>query len=429
VSEEETKQSRRARRRAEREAEAREAEAPEPEEAEAEAEDGGGEEEAAAGAQTEDAPRAPSRAERRAAKKAKARAEAGGTEDIRDKNQRLRDKAAARRREKREREAAVARGLDAGEMVDDALARATHGATSFLRRHFNIVQWVIVLGVAGGIGYQIWAWRHGKNVAKASDALYAGVEAELGRVGAEEPADPLTGLADPTRVFATDEARLSEAAKKYEEAATLRKGSGTAILAKLGLAGVLYDQGKYDEAIAAYEDVKASDLAKHDADVRLRAAEGVGLAREAKGDLDGALKAFKELENADVVGFKGLGLLHAARVHYVKGDKTKAKELAKAAQEQTTKEKSPYQTAGYLDSASRELLAAIDPSTIPPTPAAAAGYSPEQMDALREQIMKDPTKLQKMLQEMGKSVPKLPEMPMPPPMEPPEPAPPSSGTP
>lgn len=426
MSEEETKPSRRARRRAEREAEEREAEEQEAQGAEAEASDTG--EDAKAGAETEEAPRAPSRAERRAAKKAKAKAEAGGTEEIRDRNQRLRDKAAARRREKRDREAAVARGLDAGEMVDDALARATHGATSFLRKHFNIVQWVIVLGVAGGIGYQIWSWRHGKNVAKAADALYAGVEAELGRVGAEEPPDPLTGISDPTRVFATDEARLSEAAKKYEEAAELRKGSGTAILAKLGLAGVLYDQAKYDEAIAAYENVKGSELAKHDPDVRLRAAEGIGLAREAKGDLDGALKAFKELENADVVGFKGLGLLHAARIHYAKGDKAKAKELAKAAQEQTTKEKSPYQTAGYLDSAARELLAAIDPSTVPPTPAAAAGYSPEQMDALREQILKDPTKLQKMLQDMGKSVPKLPEMPMPP-MDMPQPAPPGSETP
>jgi tetratricopeptide (TPR) repeat protein len=313
-------------------------------------------------------------------------------------------------------------------MVDDALARATHGATTWIRKHFNLIQWAIVIGIAGGIGYQIWSWRHGKTVAKASDTLFAAVTAEQGRVGTAAEAgkpDPMTGLVDPTPVFATDEARLAEANKKYQEAIELRKGSGTAILAKLGLAGVLYDQGKYDEAISAYEEVKSSELAKHDADVRLRAAEGIGLAREAKGDLDGALKAFKELENADVVGFKGLSLLHQARVHFAKGDKTKAKELAKGAQEQTNTERSPYQTAGYLDSAARELLAAIDPSTIPPSPAA-AGYAPEQMDALREQIMKDPTKLQKMLQEMGKSVPKVPDVPMPPM---PMPAPQGSGAP
>jgi hypothetical protein len=43
-----------------------------------------------------------------------------------------------------------------------------------------------------------------------------------------------------------------------------------------------------------------------------------------------------------------------------------------------------------------------------------AGYSQEQIDSLREQIMKDPTKLQKMLEEMGKGVPKVPDIPMPP---------------
>jgi tetratricopeptide (TPR) repeat protein len=405
-----TKQSRRARRRAERaqaEADERAGGAPEPE-----AEGAGAEEaELESG---EPAERAPNRAERRAAKKQPRSSTAADTPDaIRDRNRRTREQAIARRREKREREAAVARGLDASEMVDDALARATHSVTTFVRKHFSLIQWVIIILIAGGIGWQIWSWRHGKTVAKASDALMGAVTVELGRVGdaAEKGApDPLTGVVDPRPIFETDEARLRAASEQYEKAAELRRGSGTAILARMGLAGVFYDQGKYDEAIATYEEVKGSDLAKHDPDVRLRAVEGIGLAREAKNELDIALKSFKELENSEVVGFKPLGLLHQARIHFAKGEKDKAKELAKAAQEQLEKERSPYQTAGYLDSASRELLAAIDPSSAPPMPG--AGYSQEQLDSLREQIMKDPTRLQKMLEEMGRGIPGLPELPM-----------------
>lgn len=410
-----TKQTRRARRRAERErapeereAESEESVEEEAEQAEASADD---QESVERGDDAAAVEPGPSRAERRAAKKKKKTGQAASTAEIRDRNRRVREDAAARRREKRERgRAAAATGLDASEMVDDALARASHRATQWIRKHFTIIQWVIVLAVAGGIGWQIWSWRHGKSVAKASDVLITGVEAEHGRIGAPEDqgkADPITGVVDPRPIFATDEARLQAATQAYQEAAELRKGSGTAILAKLGLAGVYYDQGKYDEAIQTYEAVKGSELAKHDADVRLRAVEGIGLAREAKKELDAALKAFKELENSDVPGFKSLGLFHQARVLYTKGEKDKAKELVKATQEQLTKDRSPYQNAGYLDTAARELMAAIDPSTAPAAPA----YSPEQLEALQEQILQDPTKLQKMLEEMGKSVPKVPDLP------------------
>ena len=37
-------------------------------------------------------------------------------------------------------------------MVDDALARGTHAATGWLKRHLNVIQWVIVAVVAGGFG-------------------------------------------------------------------------------------------------------------------------------------------------------------------------------------------------------------------------------------------------------------------------------------
>jgi tetratricopeptide (TPR) repeat protein len=417
VSDEDQKQSRRARRRAERERAAEEPEqSPETDGEEAASEPAL---EAEAGEDPAQA-RAPSRAERRAARK-KGGVEAGATEQIRDRNQRVRDQAAARRREKREREKApLVRGLDANEMVDDALARATHGVTQWVRKHFTLLQWVIVIAIVGGIAWQVWSWRHGKTVAKASDVLMEGVSSELGRVGASPAADPDIVERRPT--FETEEARLQAAAERYAGAVEQRKGSGTAWLAKLGLAGVLYDQGKYDEAIDAYEQVKGSELAKHDADVRLRAIEGVGLAQEAKGDREAALKSFRELENSDLLGFKSLGLFHQARLHHAQGETQRAKELIAQVQEQVGKERSEFKAASYLESATRELQAAIDPASATPA------YTPDQMEALQKQIMEDPTKLQQMLEEMGRSVPKLPEMPpldleLEPPPEAPQPPP------
>ena len=62
-------------------------------------------------------------------------------------------------------EDAALAALDAGEIVDDALARATYTATVWLKRNFNVVQWVVVVLVAGGIGWQIYTWRTAKTTA------------------------------------------------------------------------------------------------------------------------------------------------------------------------------------------------------------------------------------------------------------------------
>ena len=66
-----------------------------------------------------------------------------GTRAIKDRNQRIREEAAQKRKGRREgesRRAAVQRNLDAGELVDDAFARGTHAATGFIKRHLNLIQ-------------------------------------------------------------------------------------------------------------------------------------------------------------------------------------------------------------------------------------------------------------------------------------------------
>jgi len=310
-----------------------------------------------------------------------------GTRAIKDRNQRIREEAVQKRKSRRDseqRRANVQRNLDAGEMVDDALARGTHAATGFLKRHLHTFQWVIVLGAAGGIGWEIYSVRHHKSQAKATDTLLAGVTAEFGRVGEDEEveADPQTGLSDVRPHYADDAARLKAAEDAYRAAA----GDGSVkSLAELGLAGALFDDGKYKDALAAYQSVRGSTLAQGEAHVRLRSLEGIGLSQEALGDKDAARKAFHELGNSDLVGFAALGLYHEGRVALAAGERDQAKELLKKALGKVTKtDDAPDAQPGFVEQAARELLGSIDPSAVPPLPAK-GGITAEQLQALAKQ--------------------------------------------
>lgn len=333
-----------------------------------------------------------------------------GTEAIRDRNQRIREEAASKRRRKREsdqRQANVRSNLEASEIVDDALARGTHAITGWLKSHFNILQWVIVLGIAGGIGYQIYVHRKGKAEAAATDKLTAGVDAEQARVGAAAEPDRMTGLEDPRQTFADDKARLAAAEKAYR-AAVGPDTVGT--LARLGLAGSLFDQGKYAEALKEYQTVRLSQLASTDADLRCRAIEGVGLSEEGQNHPDQALAAFGELAKSDVPGFGPLGLYHQARIAYKKGERDKAKELAKSAVEKLEKARTSDKAGalpeppGFTEDAARGLLASIDPSAV--ARPSGAQPTPEQIQKLMEQAQGqgdesfDREKLNKLLKDL-----------------------------
>jgi tetratricopeptide (TPR) repeat protein len=313
-----------------------------------------------------------------------------GTEEIRDRNQRIREEAAAKRRRKREsetRQANVRGNLEASEIVDDALARGTHAVTGWLKAHFNKLQWVVVLGIAGGIGFQIYVHRRNKAEAAATDKLVAGIEAELARVGGTAEPDEITGLADTRQSFADQKARLAAAEKAYR-AAVDSDGVGT--LARIGLAGVLYDQGKYQDALKEYQTVRLSQVAAKDSDLRCRAIEGVGLSEEGLGHIEQALAAFGELAKSDVVGFAPLGLYHQARLAKQKGDREKAKELVKSALEKLEKAKGSDkplafgEPTAFTESAARDLLASIDPSAA----VRPSGPTPEQLQKLQQAMDK-----------------------------------------
>jgi tetratricopeptide (TPR) repeat protein len=340
-------------------------------------------------------------------------------DEIRDRNARLRAQAAKERQAKREREkaaVAVPIGLDAGERMDDIFVRATHATAGWLRANFRWLQWVVIAGVVVGFGVQGYRYFVRSKAAKSADVLAIGLVAESGTVRAtgneEKSANPELEQIDPRPVYDSEPARLQAAEQGYRKAIATHGKSGAGWLARLGLAGVLYDQQKWDEALELYRAVRASVIAKADPDLLGRSLEGIGLVLEGKGDREGALQAFRELTNQEGAPWLGTqGLYHQARILAAQGNQDKAKELATKAKERLEKEKqdkagkdkdaSPARS-GFLSESVRMLLARIDP-------ASAQGAAGRNIaDVLRD----DPAKLQRMLEGLkDPSEPTLPSGP------------------
>ncbi|HEY0464817.1 MAG TPA: tetratricopeptide repeat protein [Polyangiaceae bacterium] len=327
-------------------------------------------------------------------KKKKKRALDAEAEPSRDRNRRLREEVAGGRRTKPGTRAIPARNLEAGEIVDDALARTTQAAGEWLKKHANVVQWVVIVCLVGWVGYAIYSYRAGRAAEQASAKLSTAIRAEDARIGTDETKpDPQTGLVDTRPAFATEALRLQAAEKQYR---AIADGGSTsaATFAKLGLASVLYDQGKFADAKAAYQAVKDSKLATVDLAVKGRALEGIGISLEGTGDKDGALKAFGELSNVDGLGFNALGAYHQARLAYAAGNLDKAKEYLKDAQKRLdtlaggTDAKDPKKAlaggnTGYLQQSVRDLQRRVDPTAISPSPNT---FTAEQIQELSEQM-------------------------------------------
>ncbi len=294
-------------------------------------------------------------------KKKKAR-DAAEPEAIKDRNARVRAEAAEKRRARREREEGTAprRNLDASEVMDDALARSTHAAAGFLRKHFTKVQWVIMAGLVGWIGWEVYSWRSARAAEKSSDALFKALSAETAKVGSEPAVpDERTGLLDDRRSFPTEEERLKAAKSEYQLASGSVAAS-TSVLVDLGAAGVAYDLGQYKEAAAAYEKVKLSAAYPRDNDIKGRTLEGLGMALEAQKDDEGALRAFKELSNMDNASFAALGLYHQARILKAQGKQEDAIKLLDRAGEKLVTLKDNQGAIRYLRVSLLELLETLD---------------------------------------------------------------------
>ncbi|HEY8073702.1 MAG TPA: tetratricopeptide repeat protein [Labilithrix sp.] len=276
----------------------------------------------------------------------------------------------------------------------DPLIERTAKLSDWAKKNQKTVQIVGALIAVGLLSTAGWLYWQQKQETEASVMLAKAVADERGRIG-EPPKDDEEP--DPTPIFKTFEARRDAALAKYKDVESKFPKTGAAILARLAEGSLLLDKKDGKGAASAFEDVKNSPLAAADAEVRGRALEGLGFAYELDGKLDDAMKAYKELENTDVRGFKELAMYHQARVAMAKGDKDKAKELLVATRDRLQK---PEESAGasvvaappfpYLNEMATDRLREIDPSAVPKTQIhpGAAQMSPGEMKKRLEEAMK-----------------------------------------
>ena len=251
------------------------------------------------------------------------------------------------------------------EMVDDALSRSANAASRWIRKNFAAIQWVVAAGIVGAIGFGVWTWRGDKTSAEASDQLAEGVAAERGQVMAEDKRPDDVKEIDPTKIFKTADEKDQTALAAYKKVVDQHPNTGPALLAKLGEAGVYLEKRDWPNALERYSAVSSSNLAGADPDVKGRALEGLGFAKEGKGDLDGALATFKELEAVDAKGFKELGMYHQSRILLKKGDKDAAKDMLKRRRDLLQIPGPDGKKLQYLSTVVDESLREIDPNLAP----------------------------------------------------------------
>lgn len=323
-------------------------------------------------------------------------AEKAAEELPKDKNKRAKELLMRRREAAAEARPAQ---LEAGEMVDDALARGWHSTTKWLRSNLQTIQWVVAAGLVGVAGFVGYTYFTEKKLGGAGGLLASGAAAEAAYVMPEDKRSDEDKELDPSPVFKTSEERADKALAAYREVQQKFPGSGAAILARLGEAGVLLDRREWDKAMEGFDAVLKSPLAAADPDVKGRAIEGLGFAKEGKGDADGAMTEFKRLETIDAKGYKELSQYHQGRLLLAKNteeDRAKAKDLLKAAYDKIKEPSVDKKPMPYLEKSLEQALRQVDPSLVSDKESLqgirGGQMSPEEIQA----------KIRQMQEELGK---------------------------
>ncbi|MDB4943830.1 MAG: putative lipoprotein [Labilithrix sp.] len=288
----------------------------------------------------------------------------------------------------------------------DPLIERTAQVGEWAKRNQKTVQIVGALIAVALLGVAGFLYRENKQETEASALLTKAVEDERARVGEPPKEEDPESTAEAPLSFKTFEARRESALGKYREIESKFPKTGAAILARLAEGSLLLDKREPDAALAAFNDVKGSALAAADKEVRGRAMEGTGFAYELKAatspdaaakNLDDALKAYKELENLDVRGFREMAIYHEARVTELKGEKDKAKELLVGLKDRLAKNEDGTMASmsqnqppefPYLKEVALDRLRAIDPAAAPKVapPARNPGGSQLTQEQIRKMI-------------------------------------------
>jgi len=309
---------------------------------------------------------------------------ADGEENARDRNLRLRNQLLKKRIDQEQ----WSQPLSAREVLDSSLARFGDSLGKWLSKNAAAVQIVVLATVVGAAAYGIYVWRKGAGNEQASTALFQALRLDRGRVELPDTKKQRDPGDEDEAAFASQPERLAAVLPAYQQAAQKKPGSGPSILGRLGEAGILLDQRNYDGASAAYSEVRNSDLANADPDVKGRAIEGIGFCKEGKGDKEGALRSFRDLENVN--GFSVVGFYHQARLLAAKGDQEKAIAMLKTAHDYLQNHAAEFEGRTYWREALDGLHRRVDPTSAPPKRPAGLDrqMSMEDLEKLKEQFQR-----------------------------------------
>lgn len=190
-------------------------------------------------------------------------------------------------------------------------------------RRVRVVGMAVVFGVAAVVVGVVLYARSERASATATRVLAEAVAYESRAVVGDPELLMGKSKRRPTAPVVKDEAARTEAVEKALGELTAKAGGSAADTdAVLVRAARLMREGKAKEAEAEYRRFLELGGAGHP--LRWAAREGLGFAREAQDDLDGALVEFTALAGEKGVFYRDMGLYHRARVLERQGKKDEA---------------------------------------------------------------------------------------------------------
>jgi tetratricopeptide (TPR) repeat protein len=201
----------------------------------------------------------------------------------------------------------------------------------FQARGFELVDWVqdnqaTVMGflaavVLAGLGYGVYTVVDKSNNTAATAAFASALEIWETPVSADPPADPpAEGKKKP---YATAEEKFKAARTAFEGVTSQHKGRGGAIFSQLYVGHAALELGDPQGAVAAYQ--AFLDAAAKDDPLRFAGYNGLAAAKEATGDVKGAIAALEDLVSLADKADEDAALLGLGRLYQKDGDLDKAR--------------------------------------------------------------------------------------------------------
>jgi tetratricopeptide (TPR) repeat protein len=201
----------------------------------------------------------------------------------------------------------------------DAFQRAGVEAEGWIAQHRNLVLGTVV--VVLGIFFAVMLVRtlSDKKEGKARAALGTAI----GVLSRPVQADLPPGATEDPAPFKSEQERDQAAAAALTGVLDSYPGTNAALTATLPLAATELRLGQLDPAIGHFEAYLRRAPASEP--LRTAALDGLGHAREAKGQLPQALEAYERMAREESAGFEaGMGSFHRARVLALMGKKQEA---------------------------------------------------------------------------------------------------------